>query len=94
MVELAVARRTQVSKESKEDLRNSNRRRGKHLRGGLNKRERNFYPYTYIITTSDELFKAVSDIDQLITSTSKKKQEKLLLLRNQITFGRKCSRGR
>lgn len=54
VVELAVARRAQVSKESKEDLRNSNRRREKlkqaHIRRqALERRaqqERNFYPYT------------------------------------------------
>ena len=98
MVELAVARRAQVSKESKEeDLRNSNRRREKlkqaHIRRqALERRaqqEREKLLSLHLITTSDELFKAVSDIDQLTTSTSKKKQEKLLLLRNQINIWKK-----
>lgn len=98
VIELAVARRAQVSKESKEeDLRNSNQRREKlrqaHVRKqALERRaqqEREKLLSLHLITTSDELFKAVSDIDQLTTSTSKKKQEKLSLLRNQINIWKK-----
>jgi len=43
----------------------------------------------HLITSSDELFKAVSDIDHMMTSTSKKKHEKLSLLRSQINIWKK-----
>ena len=98
VVELAVARRAQVSKESKEeDLRNSNQRREKmkqaHTRRqALERRaqqEREKLLSLHLITTSNELFKAVSDIDHMTTSTSKKKQEKLSLLRSQINIWKK-----
>ena len=98
VVELAVARRIQVSKESnEEDLRNSNHKREKLKQAYIRRQaferraqqEREKLLSLHLITTSDELFKAVSDIDQLITSTSKKKQEKLLLLRNQINIWKK-----
>ena len=98
VVELAVRRRAEVSKESKEeDLRNSNQRRDKmkqaHMRRqALERRarqEREKLLSLHLITSSDELFKAVSDIDHMTTSTSKKKQEKLSLLRSQINIWKK-----
>jgi len=48
----------------------------------------------HLITSSSELFKAVSDIDHMMTSTSKKKHEKLSLLRSQINIWKKVLKSR
>ena len=98
VVELAVRRRAEVSKESKqEDLKNSNQRREKmkqaHVRRqALKKRaqqEREKLLSLHLITSSNELLKAVSDIEHKTISTAKKKQEKLSLLRSQINIWKK-----
>ena len=98
VVELAVRWRAEVSKESKEeDLKNSNQRREKmkqaHIRRqALKKRaqqEREKLLSLHLITSSNELLKAVSDIEHKTISTAKKKQEKLSLLRSQINIWKK-----
>lgn len=98
VVELAVTQRAQVSKEIKEeDLRISTQRREKlkqaHTRRqALERRaqqEREELLSLHLITTSDELIRAIGDIDKLTTSTSKKKQEKVLLLKKQIKLWKK-----
>ncbi len=80
-----------------EDLRNSNLRREKmkqaHMRRqALERRarqEREKLLSLHLIISSDELFKAISDIDHKTTSTSKKKQEKISLLKSQINIWKK-----
>ena len=98
VVELAVKRRAEVSKETKEEeLKSSIKRREKmkdaHLRRQAMekraRREKEKLLFLHLITSSDELLKAVRDIDHKTTSTAKKKQEKLSLLRSQISIWKK-----
>ena len=85
VVDLAVRRKAEVSRESKEDQRNSDQRREKLKKARVRRqafqlrsqKERDKLLQLHLITSRDELHKAVRDIDHMTTSYSKKKKEKL-----------------
>ncbi len=98
VVDLAVRRKAEVLKESQElDERNRDQRREKikkaHMRRQAfqlrSQKEREKLLQLHLITSRDELLKAVSDIDHMTSSYPKKKRDKLSLLRSQLNIWKK-----
>ncbi len=91
-------RKAEVLKESQElDKRNCEQRREKikkaHMRRQAlqlrSQKEREKLLQLHLITSRDELLKAISDIDHMTSSYPKKKKDKLSLLRSQLNIWKK-----
>ena len=98
IVELAIKRRAEVAKRYKEEeSQRSQKRHEKMVRekcrhDALHERavkERDQLSQLHLITSCEELKKALSEIDELPVSVKKKSESKRALLREQINIRKK-----